>query len=110
MSQSSRPLGDYELMECIECGLNRFGPSIKYTVMWRMVVLGDAPKEGILVKPKALVVALQSIFGYSAKLVEQAVLDEVKARVDPEKYTEIDNLTGMINAVRKQNLFEQILA
>ncbi len=97
-------------MECIERGLNQFGPSIKYTVMWRMVVRGDAPKEGILVKPEAFVAALQSIFGHSAKLVEQAVLDEVKAQVGPEKYTEIDNLTDMINAVRKQNLFEQILA
>jgi hypothetical protein len=42
--------------------------------------------------------------------VEQAVLDEVKAQVGPEKYTEIDSLTAIINAVRKQNLFEQILA
>ena len=78
--------------------------------MWRMVVLGDAPKEGILVKPEAFVSALQSIFGRSAKLMEQAVLDEVKSRFGSEEYSEIDNLTDMINAVRKQNLFAQILA
>jgi hypothetical protein len=106
---SSRPLGDYELMECIERGLNRFGPSIKYAVMWRMVVLGDAPKEGILVKPEAFVTALESIFGRSAKLMEQAVLDEVRTRIGPEKYLEIDNLTDMINSIRKHNLIEQIL-
>lgn len=64
MAQGNLPLNDYDLMECIEAGLNRFGRAIKYSVMWRMIVLGDAPKEGILVKPEAFIAALQSIFGH----------------------------------------------
>ncbi len=110
MSRISRPLGDYELMECIERGLNRFGPGIKYAVMWRMVVLGDAPKEGILINPDAFVTALKSIFGNSAELMEQAIVDEVKARLNSPEYYEINNLADMVSAVRKQNLFDQILA
>jgi triphosphoribosyl-dephospho-CoA synthetase len=102
-------LGDYELMECIERGLNRFGASVKYAIMWRMVVMGEAPKEGILVKPEAFSAALQSIFGVSGMLVERAVLDEVKVCVDAEKYGGFEKLTDLINAVRRQNVLDQIV-
>jgi hypothetical protein len=103
MLQRNRPLNDYDLMECIEKGLGKFGSGIKYAIMWRMVVLGDSPKEGILVNPQAFVSALQSAFGYSAKIIEQEVVDEIKARADPE-FSEIDTLIDLINALRRQSI------
>jgi hypothetical protein len=54
MRQNNR-LSDYELMDCIEQGLGKFGSSMKYAVTWRMVALGDPPKEGILTNPQAFV-------------------------------------------------------
>jgi hypothetical protein len=109
MSQRNLPLNDYDLMECIEKGLGKFGPGIKYAVMWRMVVLGDSPKEGILVNPQAFVSALQSAFGHSAKIIEQEVVDQIKARADPE-YSEMENLTDLINALRKQTLASPMIS
>ncbi len=109
MSQRNRPLNDYDLMDCIEEGLNKFGPGITYTVMWRMVVLGDSPKEGILVNPHAFVSALQSIFGHSAKLIEMEVLNQIKARAGSE-YSEMQDLAELVNILRKQNLCEPIPA
>ena len=94
-------LSDYELMECIERGLNRFGPAVKYTVMWRMVVLGKAPKQGILVNPSAFREALKSIFGSSSNLIELAVVDEIKGRAGPD-YSEINNLEELIVSIRKE--------
>ena len=47
-------LDDYELMECIDEGLNLFGPNIRYTVYWRMVILQDMPREGICQIPTLL--------------------------------------------------------
>lgn len=97
------PPSDYELMECVERALDRFGPGVKYAVMWRMIVLGNPPKRGILVDPDAFIAALQSIFGRSAKLIEQAVLDEIKARSGSE-YSEIDDLSKLVNLIRRENL------
>ena len=108
MTQRSRPLNDYDLMECIEKGLSKFGPGIKYTIMWRMVVLGDSPKEGILVKPQAFVSALESAFGHSAKIIEQEVVDQIKARADPE-YSEIEGITELVTALRKQSVLSQTM-
>jgi hypothetical protein len=109
MTQNS-PLTDYDLMDCIEEGLNKFGPGIKYTVMWRMVVMGDSPKDGILANPQGFINALQSIFGHSAKLIEQEVVDRIKAHVGPE-YTNINDLAYLVNALRRENsIFETISA
>lgn len=103
-----RALSDYEMMECIEEGLNKFGSSIKYAVMWRMVVLGDSPREGILAKPEAFVSALHSIFGNSAKSIEQEVITQIKSRADPEYY-DIEGLAELVRALRRQNLSDLVV-
>jgi hypothetical protein len=100
-------LNDYDLMECIEEGLDKFGPGIKYSVMWRMVVQGDSPKEGILVNPKAFLSALRSIFGHSAKVIEVEILGRIKARAKPE-YSAVEDLSELIIALRHQHLREPL--
>ncbi len=95
-------LNDYDLMECIDEGLGKFGPGIKYAIMWRMIVLGDSPKEGILANPQAFVTALHSIFGRSAEMVEREVVGRIKARADKD-YATIESLVELVQALRKQD-------
>jgi hypothetical protein len=104
----SRAMSDYEIMECIEQGLSKFGSSIKYAVMWRMVVLGDSPREGILANPEAFVSALQSIFGNSAKFVEQEVITQIKSKAD-SKYCDVEGFAELIRALRRQNLSDLVV-
>jgi hypothetical protein len=102
-TQHSRLLNDYDIMDCIEEGLNKFGPGIKYAVMWRMVVQGASPKEGILANPQAFVSALRSIFGRSAQMIEQEILEQIKNKAD-NQYSELSSFTELVNALRKQNM------
>lgn len=104
-----KSLDNYELMECIEKGLDRFGSSIKYAVMWRMVVLKQAPREGITEKPEAFRSALQSIFGQSSNRIEEAIVEEIVSKIGND-YPGIVDLVELINAVRKQSLLVQITA
>ena len=104
-----KTLDNYELMECIEKGLDRFGSSIKYSVMWRMVVLKEAPKEGITVKPEAFRAALQSIFGQSSSRIEAAIVEEITTRTG-EDYPGVADFVELVNAVRKQSVLVQIHA
>ncbi len=97
-------LDDYELIQCIDGALNKFGPGIKYTVYWRMVVLNQSPREGILGNPQAFVEALKSIFGKSAKQIEQAIADEIKSVVGDNH---ADSLPELISQVRKEKLLVQ---
>jgi hypothetical protein len=96
-------LDDYELMDCIENGLNRFGPGIKYAVMWRMVVLKESPKEGIPTRPEALHTALQSIFGQGSKRIEDAIIEEIRSRTG-DHFSEIDDFVDLLKSVRSASL------
>jgi hypothetical protein len=101
-------LDDYELMRCIDAGLDKFGRGIKYTVYWRMVVLNESPSEGIISNPKGFVTALKSIFGNSAKQIEQAIIDEIKNTVGRDSHlTDTESLPELINEVRRERLLVQ---
>lgn len=107
MMRTSAPLkaalDDYELMDCVEKGLNRFGPGVKYAVMWRMVVLKEAPKEGIPAKPEAFHAALQSIFGQGSTRIEDAIIEEIRSRTG-DHFLEINNLVDLLRCVRRESL------
>jgi len=102
-TQQNRLLNDYDMMDSIEEGLNKFRPGIKYTLTWRMVVQVASPKEGILANPQAFVTALRSIFGRSAQMIEQEILEQIKNKAD-NQYSELSSFTELVNALRKQNM------
>jgi hypothetical protein len=97
-------LDDYELMQCIDSGLNKFGPGIKYTVYWRMVVLNQSPSQGIIANPEGFVAALKSIFGKSAKQIEQAIVDEIKCQVGDNQS---NSLPELVSQIRRERLLIQ---
>ena len=101
--KDTHSLTDYGLMECVEAGLGQFGLSVEHFVLWRMYSLGEAPKEGILVNPEAFVAALKRIFGYSARFVEETILDVIKVRCGKE-YSEIDNFADLVKAIRRATM------
>lgn len=106
MNSKKKMLDDYELMQCVDTGLDRFGRGIKYTVYWRMVVLNESPSEGIISNPKGFVNALKSIFGNGAKQIEQAIIDEINTLVGEED-NQIDSLPELLSQVRRERLLVQ---
>jgi hypothetical protein len=76
--------------------------------MWRMVIVGESPKEGILVNFKGFLAALQSIFGPSAKVIEQSILVEVKALAECEEFSEMHDLADLLNEIRRRNILDPL--
>jgi hypothetical protein len=94
-------LGDYELVECIDDGLDLFGPSLRYTIYWRMIVLHDAPREGILSNPVAFVKALRDVFGAGAEQIEIAIVHKIRERFRLQD-SKSESLIEVIESTRKQ--------
>ena len=100
-------LSAYELAECIDTALNRFGSSVKYTVYWRMVTLGGGPKEGIINRPEAFIEALQSIYGKTSSKIESAIVSEIRdclaeKGIEDERYVQTDDLIDLIQELRSE--------
>ena len=73
-------LDDYELMECIDEGLDLFGSNLRYVVYWRMTILNNLPRGGILTNPEAFVKGLESIYGVASKQIEVAIVKKIIER------------------------------
>jgi hypothetical protein len=107
-SISKKMLDDYELMRCIDDGLDKFGRGIKFTVYWRMVVLNESPSEGIISNPQGFVAALKSIFGNSAKQIEAAIVDEIRNAYGKDSIVvETESLVELLSQVRRERLLVQ---
>ena len=88
-------------MECIDDGLNLFGPNIRYTVYWRMTILNNMPRDGILVNPEAFTKGIESIFGSGAKQIEAVIVEKIREKFAIEN-PEIASLPEAIRYARKQ--------
>lgn len=94
-------LDDFEIMECIDEGLNLFGSNIRYTIYWRMTILNNIPREGILVNPEAFVRGIESIFGAGASRIEAAIVDKIKRRFNIQTF-ETTRFSDLIHQIRMQ--------
>lgn len=98
-------LDDYELMECIDEGLDLFGSNLRYLVYWRMTILSNLPRGGILANPEAFVKGLESIYGSAARQIEAAIVNKIIERSGIETHQPV-NLSEAIHCVKRQ---EQVL-
>jgi hypothetical protein len=94
-------LDEYALIECIDEGLDLFGPSLRYTVYWRMIVLHNTPREGILANPAPFVEGLRDVFGAGAEQIEIAIVEKIKERFGMKDFKS-ENLVEIIENTRKQ--------
>jgi hypothetical protein len=103
-----KPLDDFEIMDCIDAGLNRFGPGIKYAVYWTSVVMSNSKTDGILTHPENFVAALQKIFGKSATQIETTICREIQVKAGPA--FNASTLPTLIAQIRAQRMMIHSLA
>ena len=94
-------MDDYELMECIDDGLDLFGSNLRYLVYWRMTILSNLPRGGILTNPEAFVKGLESIYGAAAKQIEVAIVNKIIERSGIETL-QSTSLPEAIHCVKRQ--------
>jgi hypothetical protein len=94
-------LDEYELIECIDEGLDLFGPSLRYTIYWRMVVLQNAPREGILANPTPFISALRDVFGAGGNQIETTIVNKIKEKFEL-KDSKSDSLVEIIAEARNR--------
>ena len=87
-------------MECIDEGLDLFGSNLRYLVYWRMTILSNLPRGGILANPEAFVRGLESIYGAAAKQIETAIVNKMVERSGIEPI-ESASLPEVIRCVKR---------
>jgi hypothetical protein len=73
-----RILEMYDLLQCVDRGLDSFGTNMKQAVYWQLMSTEATSSDRILSNPEAFVRALKEIFGSGYPLVERAIIRELK--------------------------------
>ena len=60
-------LEEYDLLQCIDRGLDPFGSHVKQTIYWRMAILHGSSQGGIVANADAFARVLEDLFGDTAE-------------------------------------------
>ena len=69
----------YDLLQCIERALDKFGSNAKQATYWALMTKEGVSWENIVANPNPLMRVLSEIFGAEgSKLVEREIIKEIK--------------------------------
>jgi hypothetical protein len=78
LREKSNPSDD-QILACIDRGLDRVGPNVKYLVYWHLQKIGHLKRADIPNHSQKFVAALRGLYRESAICVERAIVQEINA-------------------------------
>ena len=75
----------YDLLQCVDRGLDAFGTNMKQAVYWALMSKEAISSDRILSNPEAFVRALKEIFGAGYPLAERSIIREMKKTFELKK-------------------------
>ena len=92
---------EYDLLGCIDKGLEPLGSHVKQTIYWKMTILHGSQREGIVANPSIFAKVLQEIFGEISMRIEKSIIKEL-GKVFELSVEDMKTLTSAIVAAREQ--------
>jgi hypothetical protein len=98
--QSRAGVEDYDLLRCIDKGLENFGKSVKQTIYWKISILYGSPQEAIISNPAILVEVIRNTFRDSAIGVEKFLINEIVSSFG--RFEDCDTLEATLKVMRER--------
>lgn len=84
----------YDLLQCVDRGLDSFGTNMKQAVYWTLMTNTAISSDKIVSNPDALMRALREVFRDAYPLAERSIIREMKKTFDlrgvPSSYNIVD--------------------
>jgi len=91
----------YDLLQCVDRGLDAFGSNMKQAVYWTLMSKEAISSDKILSNPEAFVRALKEIFGNGFPLAERSIVKEMKKTFELSKPTSSYHILDVFETVSK---------
>ncbi len=75
---SQNPMGPL-VLECIEKALLRYGSSVSSVILWNFETTCHVSRRDVLRYPEEFVISLAGMFGVGSKIVESAIVSEIRS-------------------------------
>ena len=72
----------YDVLQCVDRGLDAFGSNMKQTTYWTLLMKEGVSSDKILSQPDAFIRALKEVFGSGFPLAQRSIVKELKKVFD----------------------------
>jgi hypothetical protein len=101
---ASRVESDYDwaILECIDNALGVLGENAKFTLYWKLLIIGNLDKSGIVQHPELFINALEKTFGLGSWAIVREIALKLKLRFKLKNDSE--DIAVVIRAIRASKL------
>jgi len=92
---------EYDLLQCIDRGMEPFGSNIKQSIYWKMSILHNYSKEEVIENPILLVNVIRETLGDSSIALEKSIVKEIRLSFDLTRDDSKDLVETIENAKRQ---------
>ena len=90
-----------QVVSCIDRGLERIGPNVRYLVYWHLQNIGHIKRTEIALNPEHFAAAIRGLYRESAPAVERAIIQELNLGFGLNYYP--NQLIDAINDARQKS-------
>jgi hypothetical protein len=73
---------EYDLLQCIEKGLEPFGSHVKQSIYWKMSILHNYSRSEVIDNPDLFVSVIRETLSDSSPAVEESIVTEIRNKFD----------------------------
>jgi hypothetical protein len=95
-------IGPEKVLQCVDTGLDAFGPTVKDVIYFRLKVLYGLERSDIVKKPDVLTECMRNFFGERSFHVEQSIVGSIMGGFHLTEVNLSDSMTRAIVEARKQ--------
>jgi hypothetical protein len=88
---------EYDLLQCIEKGLEPFGSNVKQSIYWKMSILHNYSRNEVIDNPEILSNVIRETLRDSSPAVEESIANEIRRKFnlsEKESRTMLDAVTN----------------
>jgi hypothetical protein len=86
---------EYDLLQCIDKGLDQFGTNVKQSIYWKMSILHNYSRNEIIENPDLFLKVIRETLSDSAISVEESIARQIRLKFD----LPIENAQDMKRAI-----------
>ena len=73
---------EYDLLQCVDKGLDPFGTNVKQSIYWKMSILHNYSRNEIIENPELLQSVIRETLNDSAVSVEESITRQIRLKFD----------------------------
>src|ERR1700680_3072898 len=73
---------EYDLLQCIDKGLDQFGTNVKQSIYWKMSILHNYTRNEIIENPDLFLKVIRETLSDSAISVEESIARQIRMKFD----------------------------